>query len=73
MRRQLPLIERRLAETLEKLQRPQESGENYVAARAWWESLARQYRGEGVEFEPATPPPRRARCRARCSTASPTT
>ena len=57
LRRQLPLIERRLAETLEKLQRPQESGEIYVAARLWWESLARQYRGEGVEFEPATPPP----------------
>ncbi len=57
LRRQLPLIERRLAETLEKLQRPQEGGEIYVAARLWWESLARQYRGEGVEFEPATPPP----------------
>ena len=57
LRRQLPLIERRLAETLDKLQRPQESGEIYVAARLWWESLARQYRGEGVEFEPATPPP----------------
>lgn len=57
LRRQLPLIERRLSETLEKLQRPQEGGENYVAARSWWGSLARQYRGEGVEFEPATPPP----------------
>jgi signal transduction histidine kinase len=57
LRRQLPLIERRLSETLEKLQRPQEGGEHYVAARRWWESLARQYRGEGVEFEPATPPP----------------
>ncbi len=57
LRRQLPLIERRLSETLEKLQRPQEGREHYVAARPWWESLARQYRGEGVEFEPATPPP----------------
>ena len=57
LRRQLPLIERRLAETLEKLQRPQESGENYVTARGWWESLARQYRGEGVEFESPAPPP----------------
>jgi signal transduction histidine kinase len=57
LRRQLPLIERRLAETLEKLQRPQERAENYVAARSWWESLARQYRNEGVEFEPAIPPP----------------
>ena len=33
LRRQLPLIAQRLAETLEKLQRPQESGETYVAAR----------------------------------------
>ena len=57
LRRQLPLIERRLSETLEKLQRPQERAENYVAARSWWESLARQYRNEGVEFEPAMPPP----------------
>ena len=57
LRRQLPLIERRLSETLGKLQRPQESGEIYVAARLWWESLARQYRGEGVEFDSPTPPP----------------
>jgi signal transduction histidine kinase len=57
LRRQLPLIERRLSETLEKLQRPREGGEHFVAARSWWESLARQYRGEGVEFEPAVPPP----------------
>jgi signal transduction histidine kinase len=57
LRRQLPLIERRLSETLEKLQRPQERAENYVAARSWWESLARLYRNEGVEFEPAIPPP----------------
>ena len=33
LRRQLPLIERRLSETLEKLQRPQEGGEHYAAAR----------------------------------------
>jgi signal transduction histidine kinase len=52
VRRQLPLIERRLADTLDKLQRPQAAGETYVAARGWWEALARQYRSEGVEFEP---------------------
>jgi signal transduction histidine kinase len=56
VRRQLPLIERRLAETLEKFQRPQ-SSESYVVARAWWESLARQYANEGVEFDPPAPPP----------------
>jgi signal transduction histidine kinase len=55
VRRQLPLIERRLAETLEKFQRPQ-SSESYVVARAWWESLARQYANEGVEFDPPAPP-----------------
>jgi len=57
IRRQLPLIERRLADTLEKLQRPQAAGETYAAARGWWEALARQYRGEGVEFDAIDPPP----------------
>ena len=52
VRRQLPLIERRLAETLDKLQRPQGAGETYVGARGWWDALARQYRAQGVEFEP---------------------
>ena len=57
LRRQLPLIERRLAETLEKFQRPQLAGETYVAARTWWDGLARQYRAEGVEFDSPPPPP----------------
>ncbi len=57
LRRQLPLIERRLADTLEKFQRPHADGETWVAARAWWEALARQYRGEGVEFDASPPPP----------------
>ena len=54
MRRQLPAMSQRLAETLEKLQRPREAAavESYVAAPAWWEGLARQYRGEEVEFAP---------------------
>jgi len=56
VRRQLPLIERRLAETLEKFQHPQAGGETHVTARAWWEALARQYRGEGVEFDSPAPP-----------------
>jgi signal transduction histidine kinase len=53
LRRQLPAITQRLSETLEKLQRPQAAPEHYVPARAWWEDLARQYRGEGVELEGA--------------------
>src|SRR5918999_5053239 len=55
LRRQLPLIERRLAETLAKFQRPP-AAESYVAASRWWDALARQYRSEGVEFEPAAAP-----------------
>jgi signal transduction histidine kinase len=55
LRRQLPLIERRLAETLDKFQRPS-AEESYIAARAWWEALARQYRAEGVEFDAPAPP-----------------
>ncbi|HET7198161.1 MAG TPA: ATP-binding protein [Burkholderiales bacterium] len=50
VRRQLPLISERLAQTLERLQRPA-AGETYLPAAAWWESVARQYQGEGVEFE----------------------
>src|SRR3954462_7056190 len=51
LRRQLPVIAQRLAETLDKLQHPQESAESYVAARSWWEALVRQYPGEQVEFQ----------------------
>jgi len=51
VRRQLPAIAQRLAATLEKLQRPQESGESYISAQAWWDGLARQYRSERVQFE----------------------
>ena len=53
VRRQLPVIAQRLSATLDKLQHPQEAGETYVPAGAWWDALARQYRAEGVEFEPA--------------------
>ncbi|HEX7053033.1 MAG TPA: hypothetical protein VF211_03750 [Burkholderiales bacterium] len=53
VRRQLPLISERLAQTLERLQRPAAGGgESYVPAAAWWDALARQYQGEGVELEP---------------------
>ena len=52
VRRQLPVIAQRLAQTLERLQRPQPDGEIYVSAAAWWEAIARQYQGEAVEFLP---------------------
>jgi signal transduction histidine kinase len=51
VRRQLPLVAQRLAQTLEQLQNPQAAAESYAPARAWWDALARQYQGEGVEFE----------------------
>ena len=57
MRRQLPLVAQRLAQTLERLQRPQADAEAWVAASQWWETLARQYQGEAVEFAPALLPP----------------
>jgi signal transduction histidine kinase len=56
IRRQLPVIAQRLSATLDKLQRPQDSGESYAAVDTWWEHLTRQYRGEGVEFELGTLP-----------------
>jgi hypothetical protein len=52
VRRQLPAITQRLAATLDKLQRPGAESEARIAAAAWWEGLARQYQGRGVEFEP---------------------
>ena len=51
VRRQLPLIERRLAETLQKFQRPLSEDETSLAARTWWDGLVRQYQAEGVEFD----------------------
>jgi signal transduction histidine kinase len=55
VRRQLPLIERRLAETLQKFQRPHAEDETTVAARTWWEALVRQYQAQGVEFDTGRP------------------
>jgi len=57
LRRQLPVIARRLAETLDKLQRPEAEAEAYAGAQEWWDALVRQYRSEGVEFSAAPLPP----------------
>jgi signal transduction histidine kinase len=56
VRRQLPVIAQRLAETLDKLQRPQPAAESYINAREWWDALSRHYRGEGVDFAAADLP-----------------
>jgi len=56
VRRQLPMVAQRLAETLERLQRPQAENESYVPAKTWWDALARQHRGDGVDFQGDEPP-----------------
>jgi len=53
VRRQLPLVAQRLAQTLERLQRPQAEAESYVNATQWWDAISRQYQSEGVEFSAA--------------------
>jgi signal transduction histidine kinase len=53
VRRQLPLVAQRLAQTLERLQRPLPDAETYISAALWWEAVCRQYQGEGVECLPA--------------------
>jgi signal transduction histidine kinase len=50
IRRQLPAISRRLAETLERLRQPQAEVQSLVPAAEWWRSLEGQYADEGVEF-----------------------
>jgi len=52
VRRQLPLVAQRLAQTLERLQRPQAEAESFVPAAQWWDAVSRQYQSEGVEFLP---------------------
>jgi signal transduction histidine kinase len=53
IRRQLPVIAKRLSATLDKLQRPRTEDEQYVPADAWWVGLREHYRGQGVEFAEA--------------------
>ncbi|HEY8068225.1 MAG TPA: ATP-binding protein [Burkholderiales bacterium] len=53
IRRQLPAIAQRLSATLDKLQRPGNEESQQVPLRDWWESAARQYQGQNVEFSAA--------------------
>jgi signal transduction histidine kinase len=57
VRRQLPMVAQRLAQTLERLQRPQAETETYIPSKLWWDAIAPQYQGERVEFLPAQLPP----------------
>jgi signal transduction histidine kinase len=54
VRRQLPIVAQRLAQTLERLQSPAPQAESWIPAAQWWDLIARQYQGEGVEFVPAS-------------------
>jgi signal transduction histidine kinase len=53
IRRQLPAITQRLQATLDKLQRPGVEDSPQVPLWEWWESLARQYQGQNLEFAAA--------------------
>lgn len=57
MRRQLPEIGRRLAQTLDKLQRPEPGSTEEVEAGTWWEALRAQYEPQAVVFEGGVPDP----------------
>jgi len=50
IRRQLPAIAQRLSTTLDKLQRPGDEEALQLPLLEWWESMARQYQGQNVEF-----------------------
>src|SRR6185369_3454109 len=50
IRRQLPAITQRLQATLDKLQHPGDDESPPVPLREWWESLARQYQGQNLDF-----------------------
>ncbi len=51
IRRQLPLITRRLDQTLKKLKAPQTVGREEIAAADWWQNLRARYEPHGVVFE----------------------
>jgi len=63
IRRQLPAITQRLSATLDKLQHPGGDEAQQVPLLDWWDTLARQYRGQEVEFsatalQPGMPVPK---------------
>ncbi|RME34774.1 MAG: sensor histidine kinase [Gammaproteobacteria bacterium] len=53
LRRQLPLLSRRLQLALDKLQAPESGSEARTPLREWWETLKTRYRDEGYRFEAA--------------------
>jgi len=55
LRRQLPAITQRLSATLDKLHSPGDERSKLVSPLEWWESFARHYQGQNVEFTAAGP------------------
>jgi signal transduction histidine kinase len=54
MRRQLPQISQRLAQTLDKLKRPEHEPTQLMLSSAWWKGLQRNHQNSGIEFIPAS-------------------
>lgn len=52
LRRQLPVISKRLQQTIDKLKRPSLESTQHVLFRRWWSGLRARYAQNGVVFEP---------------------
>ncbi len=50
LRRQLPVISKRLQQTLDKLRRPDEQPLTHQRAVGWWSELKRRFAGQGIDF-----------------------
>ncbi len=50
IQRQLPLLNSRLALTLEKLQAPQAEQPRHIRANTWWRNLKQRYSGTSIQF-----------------------
>lgn len=50
LRRQLPVISKRLQQTLDKLRRPDEQPVTYQLAGEWWSELKRRFAAEDIDF-----------------------
>ncbi|HUX25868.1 MAG TPA: ATP-binding protein [Burkholderiales bacterium] len=50
MRRQLPLISKRLQQTLEKLRRPASDDDSTLQGASWWSGLQRSHAQQRIEF-----------------------
>jgi len=51
VRRQLPVISKRLQQALNKLQKPLSDQDSLMAAQKWWDGQRLQYEDQGISFE----------------------